>query len=307
MRIVEVGPRDGLQNEKGVLDVSVKRKLINDLAAAGLGTIEVGSFVSPKWVPQMASSTELFRLVSRDLESHKVGLPCLVPNDKGLDQAISAGVKEIAVFTAASESFNRANINCSIRESLQKISSVIERAKAHGIGRVRGYVSCAIGCPFEGLVAPKQVEAVTKDLLDLGCYEVSLGDTIGIGTPGHLRRLLGALTGLDPERLAVHCHDTYGQALANILVAVDEYGVRVVDASVAGLGGCPYAPGATGNVATEDVVYMLNGLGYETGINLDALVQAGASITKALGRASASRTANALTKGNGKASSTTRR
>jgi len=288
--LVEMGPRDGLQNESASISLATKLRLIDDLAAAGLTVIESGSFVNPKWIPQMADSAEVFRGLQRRAG---VRYTALTPNLQGLERALDAGADEVAVFAAASEAFSRKNINCGIAESLQRFEPVMARAEAAGV-RVRGYISCVLGCPYEGEIAPQGVLDVARALLDLGCYEVSLGDTIGTGTAGSTQRLLDSLLPHIPaQQLALHCHDTYGQALANILVGLQN-GIATVDASVAGLGGCPYARGATGNVATEDVVYMLNGMGIHTGIDLDALVSAGARISEALGRRNGSRAANAL-------------
>ena len=290
VRIVEVGPRDGLQNEPQTVPTDVKVELIRLLGEAGLTVIESGSFVSPKWVPQMADTAEvLARLPRRD----GVSYPVLVPNMKGFEAAVAAGSREIAVFGAASESFSRRNINCSIEESLGRFAPVVEKALAAGL-RVRGYVSCVLGCPYEGEVAAEAVARVAARLLAMGCYEISLGDTIGTGTPLKARRLVERVASEVPlERIAVHFHDTYGQALANILACL-ELGVSVVDSAVAGLGGCPYARGATGNVATEDVVYMLEGMGIETGIDLQALAEAGRSISRRLNREPASKVARAM-------------
>jgi hydroxymethylglutaryl-CoA lyase len=290
VRVVEVGPRDGLQNERAAIPLATKAALIEGLLAAGLTTIEAGSFVSPKWVPQMADTAELLALLpARD----GVRYPVLVPNLRGLEQALATGrVEEIAVFGAASEAFSQRNINCSIDESLRRFEPVVEKALEHGL-RVRGYVSCVLGCPYEGEVDPSAVARVAAALAGMGCYEISLGDTIGTGTPLKARRMVEAVgTGVPVDRLALHFHDTYGQALANILACL-ELGVSVVDSAVAGLGGCPYAQGATGNVATEDVVYMLHGMGIETGLDLGRLCEAGAMISAALGRETASRVARA--------------
>ena len=288
--LVEMGPRDGLQNESASISLATKLRLIDDLAAAGLSVIESGSFVNPKWIPQMADSAEVFRGLQRRAG---VRYTALTPNLQGLERALDAGADEVAVFAAASEAFSRKNINCGIAESLQRFEPVMARAEAAGV-RVRGYISCVLGCPYEGEIAPQGVLDVARALLGLGCYEVSLGDTIGTGTAGSTQRLLDALLSHIPaQQLALHCHDTYGQALANILVGLQN-GIATVDASVAGLGGCPYARGATGNVATEDVVYMLNGMGIHTGIDLSALVSTGARISEALGRRNGSRAANAL-------------
>ena len=290
VRIVEVGPRDGLQNEAATVPVAAKVALIEALADAGLTTIEAGSFVSPKWVPQMADTAEvLARLSPRP----GVRYPVLVPNMQGLERALEAGVREIAVFAAASESFSRHNINCSIAESLDRFAPVAGRALDAGLA-VRGYVSCVLGCPYEGGIAPDAVAEVAAALAAMGCHEVSLGDTIGVGTPLKARKLVERVArAVPPERLALHFHDTYGQALANILACLD-LGVGVVDSAVAGLGGCPYAPGASGNVATEDVVYMLHGMGIETGVDLAALAAAGRAISGRLGRPPASKVARAL-------------
>ena len=285
--LVEVGPRDGLQNEQASIPLQTKLQLIEDLADAGLKVIESGSFVNPKWVPQMADSEAVFAGLSR---TPGVRYTCLTPNLKGLERAIAAGVDEVAVFGAASEAFSQKNINCSIDDSLARFADVMTAAREAEIP-VRGYVSCVLGCPYEGDIAPQAVAHVTAKLLDMGCYEVSLGDTIGTGTPGSMARLLEVLLGdVGVEKLAVHCHDTYGQALSNILVAL-QHGIATVDASVAGLGGCPYAKGASGNVATEDVVYMLDGMGIATGLDLDKLIAAGNRISAALGRESGSRVA----------------
>lgn len=291
VKIVDVGPRDGLQNEKGVVPTEAKVALIAALADAGLPVVESGSFVSPKWVPQMADTPEVLARIPRKAG---VSYPVLVPNLKGLEAAEAAvGVEEIAIFGAASEAFSQKNINCSIAESLDRFAPVMERAKACG-WRVRGYVSCVLGCPYEGDIAPEKVAEVAAALYRMGCYEVSLGDTIGTGTPLKARRMIETVAAEVPlENLAAHFHDTWGQALANLL-AVLETGVSVIDSSVAGLGGCPYAKGASGNVATEDVVYLLNGLGIETGVDLAALARAGWAISSVLGRAPGSRVSQAL-------------
>jgi hydroxymethylglutaryl-CoA lyase len=289
VRLVEVGPRDGLQNEKQPISVADKVRLVDDLSAAGLGYIEVGSFVSPKWVPQMAGSREVFAQIQ---QLPGITYAALAPNLKGFEDALAAGVKEVAVFAAASESFSQKNINCSIGESLERFVPLMDAAKQQGI-RVRGYVSCVLGCPYEGEVAPAQVASVAKALYSMGCYEVSLGDTIGTGTPGKTRHLFNVV-GRDIPRhlLAGHFHDTYGQALANIYASLLE-GISVFDSSVAGLGGCPYAKGATGNVATEDVLYLLEGLGIETGIDMDKLIAAGQRICSVLDKPNGSRVARA--------------
>ncbi|WP_374476416.1 hydroxymethylglutaryl-CoA lyase [Zoogloea sp.] len=285
VRIVEVGPRDGLQNEKQIVSTDTKVELIARLGAAGLPAIEATSFVSPKWVPQMGDNAEVMARIAR---LPGVDYPVLTPNLKGFEAALAAGAKEVAVFGAASESFSQKNINCSIAESLDRFVPVVEAAKAAGV-RVRGYVSCVLGCPYEGEVAPEAVAGVAATLFDMGCYEVSLGDTIGTGTPGKTRGMLDAVARRVPiDKLAGHYHDTYGQALVNIYASL-QAGVATFDASVAGLGGCPYAAGASGNVATEDVVYMLDGLGVETGIHLDALVETSAWICERLGRSNGSK------------------
>lgn len=290
VRIVEVGPRDGLQNESRLVPSAVKVELIDRLGQAGLKTIEATAFVSPKWVPQMADAAEVMANLPRRAG---VSYPVLVPNLKGFEQALAAGAEEVAVFAAASEAFSQKNINCSIAESLARFRPVMEAARERGI-RVRGYVSCVVGCPYQGEVAPAAVAEVAARLLEMGCYEISLGDTIGVGTPAAVARMLDEVALRVPvERLAGHFHDTYGMAAANIYCAL-ERGVAVFDASVAGLGGCPYAAGASGNVATEDVVYLMNGLGLETGVDLDRLVDAGAWICAELGRAPSSKVARAV-------------
>jgi len=290
IRIVEVGPRDGLQNEAGVVALDTKLALIEALVEAGLRSVEAGSFVSPKWVPQMADTAAVLARLRR---APGVSYPVLVPNMQGFEAACAAQVEEIAVFGAASESFSRRNINCSIAESLERFRPVAAAAIARGM-RVRGYVSCVLGCPYEGRVEPAAVAAVADALHEMGCYEISLGDTIGIGTPRQAQAMLATVAERVPiERLALHFHDTYGQALANILACL-ELGVAVIDSAVAGLGGCPYAKGATGNVATEDVVYMLNGMGIETGVDLARLATAGRMISAALGRPPVSKVAQVL-------------
>ena len=289
VRMVEVGPRDGLQNEKSIVPTEVKIGLVDRLTDAGLTAIEAGSFVSPKWVPQMADTPEVFAGIRR---KDGVRYVALTPNAKGFEGAVAAKADEVAVFAAASESFSQKNINCSIAESLERFAPVMAAAKGQGIP-VRGYVSCVLGCPYEGEIAPAAVADVAGQLLAMGCYEISLGDTIGTGTPARAQAMIAAVAGRVPmDRIAVHFHDTYGQALANILATL-ELGVAVVDSSVAGLGGCPYAKGASGNVASEDVLYMLNGLGIETGVDLDKLVAAGAYISEAIGRPTASKVARA--------------
>lgn len=288
--IVEVGARDGLQNEPDIVPTDVKVALIDRLSAAGLPVIEATSFVSARWVPQLSDASDVMGEI---VKKEKVRYPVLTPNMKGFDAAMAAGAEEVAVFGAASESFSRKNINCSIDESLERFRPVCEAAAERGV-RVRGYVSCVLGCPYEGDIAPARVARVARDLVALGCAEISLGDTIGVGTPAKARAMVEAVAAEVPiERLAAHFHDTYGQALAN-LHAVLELGVATIDASVAGLGGCPYAPGAAGNVATEDVVYMLHGLGIGTGVDLAALVEAGWYICDALGRPPASKVSLAM-------------
>lgn len=290
VRMVEVGPRDGLQNEAQILPAATKIALIERLADAGLGVIEAGSFVSPKWIPQMADTADVLAGLKR---KPGASYPVLVPNMKGFDAALAAGVEEIAVFAAASESFSRRNINCSIAESLERFAPVTAAARQHRM-RVRGYISCVVDCPYEGPVAPAAVADVAAKLAALGCYEVSLGDTIGTGTPARVQAMVEAVAAVVPiARLAVHFHDTYGQALANILAALEQ-GIAVIDSSVAGLGGCPYAKGASGNVASEDVLYMLAGLGIDTGVDLAKLAAAGRFISQALGREPVSKVARAL-------------
>jgi hydroxymethylglutaryl-CoA lyase len=289
-RIVEVGPRDGLQNEKQTISAETKIQLVQKLTDAGLSYIETGSFVNPKWVPQMAGSEAVFSAVQR---VPGVTYAALTPNLKGYQRAIAVDASEVAVFVAASEAFSQKNTNCSIAESLERVRETVEHARAAGV-RVRGYVSCVVGCPYEGDIDADKVAEVASALSDLGCYEISLGDTIGVGTPASIRQMLSAVARKVPvEQLAVHLHDTYGQALANIYAAL-EMGVAVIDASVAGLGGCPYAKGASGNVATEDVVYLLNGLGIEHGVDLDKLVDAGDYICQTLKRSNGSKVAIAL-------------
>lgn len=293
VRLVEVGPRDGLQNEAQPISVADKVRLVDALSAAGLSYIEVGSFVSPKWVPQMAGSAEVFAQIQR---KPGVTYGALAPNLRGFEDALAAGVKEVAVFAAASEAFSQRNINCSISESLERFAPIMAAAKQHGIS-VRGYVSCVLGCPYEGQIAPEQVAAVARELYAMGCYEVSLGDTIGTGTAGATRRLFEVVGAQVPrDKLAGHFHDTYGQAVANIYASLLE-GINVFDSSIAGLGGCPYAKGASGNVATEDVLYLLNGLGIETGVDLEALIRAGEQISRVLGRPTGSRVAKARNAG----------
>jgi hydroxymethylglutaryl-CoA lyase len=290
VRIVEVGPRDGLQNEKTFVPTADKIALIDRLSGTGLRAIEATSFVSPKWVPQLADAAEVYAGIAR---RPGVAYPVLVPNEQGYERARAVGVEEIAVFTAASEAFNRKNINAGIDESLARFAPVMARAKQDGV-RVRGYVSTVLGCPYQGAVPLDDVVRVARALFGMGCYEVSLGDTIGVGTPAKARAMLKAVAQAVPmHALAVHFHDTYGQALANILACLEE-GVRVVDASVSGAGGCPYARGASGNVATEDVVYMLHGLGLETGVDLPALAETGRWLAGILGRETGSKVGRAL-------------
>ena len=290
VRIVEVGPRDGLQNEKTPVATKIKVELIRRLGSAGLKTIEVTAFVSPKWVPQMADHAEVFAAIEKLPD---VTYPVLTPNMKGFEAALAAGAKEVAVFGAASESFSQKNINCSIAESLDRFRPIVEAAKAADV-KVRGYVSCVLGCPYEGEVPPLLVADVAQALLEMGCYEISLGDTIGVGTPEKTRAMIKAVARRVPlKKLAGHFHDTYGMAAANVYAAL-QMGIGIFDSSVAGLGGCPYAAGASGNVATEDVVWLLTGLGIDTGIDLDELVDTGVWISKQLKREPASRVARAI-------------
>lgn len=290
VKVVEVGPRDGLQNQPAIVPTPVKIELIDRLSRAGLPVVEATSFVSPKWVPQLADAADVLKGISK---IKWVRYPVLTPNIKGYAAARAAGAEEVAVFTAASETFSRKNANCSIEESFARLEPICESAALDRV-QVRGYVSCALGCPYEGEIAPTKVAEVAARLREMGCYEVSLGDTIGVGTPGKAKALFETVAEVVPIAcLAAHFHDTYGQALAN-LYAVLGLGVGVVDASVSGLGGCPYAPGAAGNVATEDVVYMLHGLGIETGVDLDALLEAGRFISERLGRGPGSKVAEAM-------------
>jgi hydroxymethylglutaryl-CoA lyase len=290
VKMVEVGPRDGLQNEAQIVPLAVKVELINRLSGTGLKVIEAGSFVSPKWVPQMADTAEVLSRIQR---RPGIRYPVLVPNMKGLEAALAAGVDEIAVFGAASETFSRRNINCSIDESLERFRPVVAEARSRAVP-VRGYISCVVDCPYEGSIAPAAVARVAKALYVMGCEELSLGDTIGTGTPRRIRAMVETVAADIPIGiLAVHCHDTYGQALANILAAL-QTGVAIVDSAVGGLGGCPYAAGASGNVASEDVLYMLNGLEIESGVDLKSLVETGAFIAAALGRSSGSKAGLAL-------------
>ena len=290
VKIVEVGPRDGLQNEKQAIDTATKVALIARLGASGLKTIEATAFVSPKWVPQMADNAEVMRQITR-LDG--VTYPVLTPNLKGLEAALATGVTEVAVFAAASEAFSQKNINCSIDESIERFVPVIESAREHGVA-VRGYVSTVVGCPYQGDVPPEKVAEVSKALFDLGCYEISLGDTIGVGTPLKVQAMLAEVSKAVPmDKLAGHFHNTYGMAIANIYASL-QMGMAVFDASVAGLGGCPYAKGASGNVATEDVVYLLNGLGIDSSVDLTSLVETAVWVSAQLGRAPASNVAKAI-------------
>ena len=290
VRLVEVGPRDGLQNESKPVPVDAKVALIDALSAAGHATVEAGSFVSPKWVPQMASTDEV---MARIVRKPGVSYPVLVPNKQGMNGAVEAKCGEIAIFTAASEAFCRKNTNCSIDESFERFAPVMEAAQKHGM-KVRGYVSTVLACTYDGKVAPAKVAEVSDRLFRMGCYEISLGDTIGVGTPGESVAMIDAVAEKVPrEKIAAHFHDTYGQSLANIL-AVMERGIAVFDTAVAGLGGCPYAKGASGNVGTEDVIYLMNGLGIRHGVDLDAIAAAGREICMALGREPASKVAQAL-------------
>nr|WP_298607594.1 hydroxymethylglutaryl-CoA lyase [uncultured Thiothrix sp.] len=290
VKIVEVGPRDGLQNEPTPVSLETKIALVEKLVDAGLSVVEVGSFVSPKWVPQMAGSAEVYTGIQ---QRAGVSYPMLVPNLKGMEGALAAGVQEIAIFAAASETFAQKNTNCSIAESLERFEAVIQQAQAQQI-KVRGYVSCVLGCPYEGEIAPEKVAEVASKLYDMGCYEISLGDTVGVGTPLKAQAMIHEVAKRVPiEQLAAHFHDTYGQGLAN-LFAVLQLGVATIDSSVSGLGGCPYAKGASGNVATEDVLYMLNGMGIETGVDLPKLLEAGRFISDSLGRLPASKVGRAL-------------
>lgn len=290
VRVVDVSPRDGLQNEQMFVATADKIALIDRLAAAGVRTIEATSFVSPKWVPQLADAADVYAGIHR---RDGVSYPVLVPNAQGYARARAAGASEVAVFTAASEAFNRRNVNATIDESIERFRPVLESAQADGV-RVRGYVSTVLGCPYQGDVPVADVVRVARQLHALGCYEISLGDTIGVGTPGNARAMLLAVAGAVPmAALAVHFHDTYGQALSNILACLEE-GVAVVDAAVSGVGGCPYAKGASGNVATEDVVYMMSGLGIETGIDLDALATTGRWLAALVGRDTGSKVGRAL-------------
>ncbi|OGT66139.1 MAG: hydroxymethylglutaryl-CoA lyase [Gammaproteobacteria bacterium RIFCSPHIGHO2_12_FULL_45_9] len=290
VKLVEVGPRDGLQNESMMIPSAVKIELINRLSASGLSVIEASSFVSPKWIPQLADGVDVFNGIQK---RPGVSYPVLVPNLKGLETALGCGVKEIAVFTTASEAFSQKNTHCTVEESLERIQEVIRVAKTHAI-KVRGYLSCVLGCPYEGDIPPEKTAALALRLISMGCQEISLGDTIGIGTPLKTKRLIDVVSGSVPlEQLAVHFHDTYGQALVNIYAAL-ERGVAIVDCAVAGLGGCPYAKGAGGNVSTEDVLYLLQGMGIRTGVDLDKVIEAGCYISKHIGRQPQSKVSAAL-------------
>jgi hydroxymethylglutaryl-CoA lyase len=290
VKIVEVGPRDGLQNEKVILPLATKVELINRLSETGLSVIECGSFVSPKWIPQMASSGDVFSQISRN---KKTKYTALVPNMQGYEAAKEAKVNEIAIFASATESFSKRNINCSIAESFARFEPVVNQAHKDNIP-VRGYISCVMGCPYEGVVSTSQVLYVAKHLNEIGCYEISLGDTIGVGTPLHVKELISELIKKIPEeKLAVHFHDTYGQAIVNIYAAL-EIGISIIDSSVSGLGGCPYAHGASGNVATEDVLYLLEGLGIETGVDIDKIISVSHFIANFLGKEPNSKVAQAL-------------
>lgn len=292
VRIVEVGPRDGLQNEKQVIATATKIALVEQLVDAGLGYIEVGSFVNPKWVPQMADSAEVFQGIK---PRPGVTYAALVPNLQGFARAMAAGANEVAIFAAASEAFSQKNINCSIAESLERFEPLISAAQAQQLP-VRGYISCVAGCPYSGEVNSETVARIAQELLAMGCYEISLGDTIGVGTAGQIQQMIEVVARVVPmEKLAVHMHDTYGQALTNIYAALQS-GISVVDSSVAGLGGCPYAAGASGNVATEDVVYLLNGLGIDHGVDLERLILAGNNICQQLGKSNGSKTGQALSR-----------
>lgn len=292
VKIVEVGPRDGLQNETKIITTETKVQFINKLSKTGLQTIEVTSFVSPKWIPQMADNAALFTQIKKEVG---VSYPVLVPNLKGLESALKVGAKEIAIFGSASETFSKKNINCSINESVKNFTAIIEKAKEQNV-KVRGYISCIVGCPYEGEIKPNIVVNLASLMLSLGCYEISLGDTIGVGTPKKITQLLKALqqvSSYEMSEFALHCHDTYGQALANIYASL-ECGIRIFDSSVAGLGGCPYAAGASGNVATEDLLYLLHGQGLETGVNFNQIVEIGNYISRELDKKNQSKVGVAI-------------
>lgn len=293
VKVVEVGARDGLQNEKKILPSSAKIELINRLSKTGLRTIEVTSFVSPKWIPQMRDNSEVFRGIHKE---PGVDYPVLVPNAKGMEAALNAGAREIAIFGAASEAFSQKNTNCSIAESVERFTSVIKLARDNGV-KVRGYVSCIVGCPYEGDVQPLVVARLSAAMLELGCYEISLGDTVGVGTPKKIARVLRELKSISSagnmSEFAVHCHNTYGQALANVYASL-ENDVRTFDSSVGGLGGCPYAAGASGNVATEDLLYLLQGQGLESGVDLNEMVAIGSWISEQLARENQSKVGVAM-------------
>ncbi|CAK9795352.1 Hydroxymethylglutaryl-CoA lyase, mitochondrial [Anthophora plagiata] len=290
VKVVEVGARDGLQNERNIVPTDVKVDFINKLSESGLRNIEVTSFVSPKWVPQMADNTQVFQKINK---KSNISYSVLIPNLKGLEEALKVDVKEIAVFVAASETFSRKNTNCSIEDGMKNIKAVIEKARKHGI-KVRGYISCIVGCPYEGEIKPIVVAKLSLFMLQCGCYEISLGDTIGVGTPSKVKSVLHELECLgNMNKFALHCHDTYGQALVNIYSSL-ECGIRIFDSSVAGLGGCPYAPGASGNVATEDLLYFLHGQGLETGVNLNEIIKIGDFISGQLQRKNQSKVGVAI-------------
>ncbi|XP_034178913.2 hydroxymethylglutaryl-CoA lyase [Osmia lignaria lignaria] len=291
VKVVEVGPRDGLQNEQNIVPTEIKVEFINKLSQTGLKNIEVTSFVSPKWIPQMADNAEVYQKINKKPD---ISYPVLVPNIKGLENALKVGVKEIAVFAAASETFSRKNTNCSIDDSKKNIKTVVQEAKNHDV-KVRGYVSCIIGCPYEGQIKPTVVANLTAFMLQYGCYEISLGDTIGVGSPNKIKQMLHELEHVsnDMNKFAIHCHDTYGQALVNIYASLEK-GIRIFDSSVAGLGGCPYAPGASGNVATEDLLYFLHGQGLETGVDINEIVAIGDFISNQLQRKNHSKAGVAL-------------
>ncbi|XP_076295683.1 hydroxymethylglutaryl-CoA lyase [Lasioglossum baleicum] len=291
VKVVEVGARDGLQNERNIVPTEIKVEFINKLSETGLKSVEVSSFVSPKWVPQMADNAQVYQTINKKSD---VSYPVLVPNLKGLESALKVDVKEIAVFGAASETFSRKNTNCSIDDSIKNIKTVIEEAKRHKL-KVRGYVSCIVGCPYEGEIKPSMVANICESLLKLGCYEISLGDTIGVGSPDKIEKVLGELkhVSYDTNVFALHCHDTYGQALANIYCGL-EHGIRVFDSSVAGLGGCPYAAGASGNIATEDLLYLLHGQGLETGVDFNEIAKIGDFISSHLQRKNQSKAGVAI-------------